>query len=30
VRATPLEGVRRQLPVTDSVPEDVFSKWLQQ
>ena len=30
VRAIPLEGVRRQLPVTDGVPEDVFSKWLQQ
>ena len=30
VRATPLEGVRRQLPITDDAPEDVFSQWLQQ
>ena len=29
VRATPLEGVHRQLPVTDGTPEDIFSRWLQ-
>ncbi len=29
VLATPLEGVRRQLPHTEDAPKDVFARWLQ-
>lgn len=30
VSATPLEGVCRQLPVTDGTPKDIFMRWLKQ